>query len=220
LARRAASTWVSRAWSSRGHGQAYQWRLWRGDVARSGQNPLLPARAIAAQLRAARALASLDQRALAEVARLSVPTIQRMEASEGVIRGNVDSLTKLVSALENAGVELIGEGAASPGGGRGARYEMRPLLRPLSSRPAAPAAKAPPDARRSFFAVRCGSACSFCSCGSVAPPLGRDGDCLLRRARPFARVAGRRARPSGRPSFSGGHCPADRPALGRRQFSA
>ena len=75
----------------------------------------------AAQLRAARALASLDQRALAEVSGLSVPTIQRMEASDGVIRGNVDSLTKLVSALENAGVELIGEGASSAGGGRGVR---------------------------------------------------------------------------------------------------
>ena len=44
----------------------------------------------AAQLRAARALASLDQRALAALAGLSVPTIQRMEASEGVIRGNVE----------------------------------------------------------------------------------------------------------------------------------
>src|SRR5476649_139316 len=75
----------------------------------------------AAQLRAARALALFDQRALAAVAGLSVPTIQRMEASDGVIRGNVDSLTKLVSALENAGVELIGEGASSPGGGRGVR---------------------------------------------------------------------------------------------------
>src|SRR5579864_4101704 len=75
----------------------------------------------AAQLRAARALASLDQRALAALAGLSVPTIQRMEASDGVIRGNVESLTKLVTALENAGVELIREGAASAGGGRGVR---------------------------------------------------------------------------------------------------
>jgi transcriptional regulator with XRE-family HTH domain len=75
----------------------------------------------AAQLRAARALASFDQRALAEVAGLSVPTIQRMEASDGVVRGNVDSLTKLVSALENAGVEFIREGASSLGGGRGVR---------------------------------------------------------------------------------------------------
>jgi transcriptional regulator with XRE-family HTH domain len=86
----------------------------------------------AAQLRAARALASLDQRALAEVAGLSVPTIQRMEASDGVIRGNVDSLTKLVSALESAGVELIGEGASSPGGGRGVRLrDATPAALPI-----------------------------------------------------------------------------------------
>jgi transcriptional regulator with XRE-family HTH domain len=77
----------------------------------------------AAQLRAARALLGLEQRQLAELAGLSVPTIQRMEASEGVVRGNVDSLTKLIEALRAAGVELIGEGAASPGGGRGVRLK-------------------------------------------------------------------------------------------------
>ena len=75
----------------------------------------------AAQLRAARALVGLDQKRLAEAAGLSVPTIQRMEASEGVVRGTVDSLTRLVGALEAAGIELIGEGAVSPGGGRGVR---------------------------------------------------------------------------------------------------
>ncbi len=49
----------------------------------------------AGQLRASRALLGLDQRKLAEAAGLSLPTIQRMEASEGVIRGNVDSLMRL-----------------------------------------------------------------------------------------------------------------------------
>ncbi len=77
----------------------------------------------AAQLRAARALLGLDQRSLAELSTLSVPTIQRMEASDGVIRGNVDSLMKLVSALDGAGIELIGEGGASQGGGRGVRLK-------------------------------------------------------------------------------------------------
>jgi transcriptional regulator with XRE-family HTH domain len=77
----------------------------------------------AAQLRAARALLGLDQRALAELAGLSVPTIQRMEASDGLIRGNVDSLTRLVSALDVAGVELIAERAASLSGGRGIRLK-------------------------------------------------------------------------------------------------
>lgn len=75
----------------------------------------------AAQLRAARALLGIDQRDLAELSDLSVPTIQRMEASEGVIRCNVDSLMKLVGALDVAGVELIGEGVASASGGRGVR---------------------------------------------------------------------------------------------------
>lgn len=75
----------------------------------------------AAQLRAARALIDIDQRELAELASLSVPTIQRMEASNGVVRGNVDSLMKLVAALEQAGIVLINEGAASAAGGRGVR---------------------------------------------------------------------------------------------------
>jgi len=75
----------------------------------------------AAQLRAARALLGMDQRALAHAAQLSLPTIQRMEASEGVIRGTVDSLMKLVAAIEAAGVELINEGDTSNAGGRGVR---------------------------------------------------------------------------------------------------
>ncbi|SRR5258708_3951525 len=73
------------------------------------------------QLRAARALLNIDQRQMADLADLSVPTIQRMEASDGVIRANVDSLMKLVFALENAGIELINPGVASPAGGRGVR---------------------------------------------------------------------------------------------------
>ena len=76
-----------------------------------------------AQLRAARALLGMDQRALADACGLSVPTIQRMEASESVIRGNVDSLMKLIGALDAAGVELINAGAASHRGGRGVRLK-------------------------------------------------------------------------------------------------
>ncbi len=79
----------------------------------------------AAQLRAARALAGIDQRALAERCGLSVPTIQRMEASEGVIRGNVDSLMKLIAALDALGIALIGEDALSRDGGRGVRLKRK-----------------------------------------------------------------------------------------------
>ncbi|HZP10548.1 helix-turn-helix transcriptional regulator [Methyloceanibacter sp.] len=77
----------------------------------------------APQLRASRALLGIDQRKLAEMAGLSLPTIQRMEASDGVIRGNVDSLMKLIEALDAAGIELIGVGAVSQGGGRGVRLK-------------------------------------------------------------------------------------------------
>jgi transcriptional regulator with XRE-family HTH domain len=77
----------------------------------------------AAQLRAARALLGMDQRALAEASGLSLPTIQRMEASEGVVRGNVDSLMKLIAALEVAGIELINTGVVSERGGRGVRLK-------------------------------------------------------------------------------------------------
>jgi len=87
----------------------------------------------AAQLRASRALLGIDQRRLAELSGLSVPTIQRMEASQDVIRGNVDSLMKLTAALDAAGVELIGEGTISADGGRGVR------LKPAAV-PGAPAA--------------------------------------------------------------------------------
>jgi predicted transcriptional regulator len=77
----------------------------------------------ATQLRASRALLGIDQRKLAELSGLSLPTIQRMEASEGVIRGNVDSLMKVIAALEEAGVELIAANAASSTGGRGVRLK-------------------------------------------------------------------------------------------------
>ena len=79
----------------------------------------------APQLRAARALLGIDQRQLADLAGLSVPTIQRMEASEGVIRGNVDSLMKLIAAIDAAGIELIAEGAISRAGRRGVRLKDR-----------------------------------------------------------------------------------------------
>lgn len=72
-------------------------------------------------MRAARALLGIDQKALAKLAGLSLPTIQRMEASRGHVRGTVESLTKVVVGLECAGIELIGENAASLSGGRGVR---------------------------------------------------------------------------------------------------
>lgn len=73
------------------------------------------------QMRAARALLGLDQRQMAELAGLSLPTIQRMESSDGQVRGVVDTLVKVITALEGAGIELLGENAPSTGFGRGVR---------------------------------------------------------------------------------------------------
>jgi transcriptional regulator with XRE-family HTH domain len=68
----------------------------------------------------------MDQRKLAELSGLSLPTIQRMEASDSVIRGNVDSLMKLIGALDAGGIELISDNAVSSGGGRGVRLKRPP----------------------------------------------------------------------------------------------
>jgi len=82
----------------------------------------------AAQMRAARALVGIDQKKLAELSGVSLPTIQRMEASDGNVRGVIDTLTKVVEALQAAGVELIGENARSEGNGRGVRLRVAAAL--------------------------------------------------------------------------------------------
>lgn len=81
----------------------------------------------AAQMRAARALLGVDQRRLAVMAGVSLPTIQRMEASTGIVRGVVETLTRVVTALDAAGVELIGERSPSAGSGRGVRLKDAPV---------------------------------------------------------------------------------------------
>jgi transcriptional regulator with XRE-family HTH domain len=78
----------------------------------------------ALQLRAARALLGIDQRQLAELSGVSLPTIQRMEASEGNVRGMIDTLTKVIEALDRAGIEILGDNAESRGGGRGVRLKQ------------------------------------------------------------------------------------------------
>lgn len=96
------------------------------------------------RLRAARSLLGLDQRHLSELSGLSVPTIQRMEASNGVIRGNVESLMKLITALEASGIAFIAENAPSLEGGRGIRLtrpkvvysdftDRKPLFTPMDA---------------------------------------------------------------------------------------
>jgi len=80
----------------------------------------------APQMRAARALLGIDQRRLAELAGVSLPTIQRMEASGGTVRGVVGTLMKVIDALDAAGVELIGNEQPSQGRGRGVRLKEPP----------------------------------------------------------------------------------------------
>ncbi len=105
---------------------------------------------MANQLRSARARLNSDHRQTADLADLSVPTIQRMDERDGVIRGNVDSLMKLVSALENAGIELINPGVASSAGGRGVR------LREHVTKPKMKNIKQPkPSSSRTLERARC-----------------------------------------------------------------
>jgi transcriptional regulator with XRE-family HTH domain len=80
---------------------------------------------VGAQMRAARALLGLDQRELARLAGLSLPTIQRMETSPGSVRAVVDSLERVLEAFAAGGVELIADGAPSAGLGFGVRLLQR-----------------------------------------------------------------------------------------------
>jgi len=86
-------------------------------------------------MKAARALLGLDQKGLAALSGVSVPTIQRMEASDHIVRGIVESLTRVISALDQAGVDLIGENAASAGGGRGIRLKQADIAQPQNAGP-------------------------------------------------------------------------------------
>ena len=117
----------------------------------------------AGQLRAARALLGIDQRQLAALAGLSVPTIQRMEASDGVIRGNVDSLMKLIAALDAAGIELIGEGGSSP-----ARRTRRPAEDASRGRRRGAGRPGPPGDR-----VRAGARWRWSCCCGVSRACSR-----------------------------------------------
>lgn len=78
-----------------------------------------------AQLKAARALLEIDQKTLSDLSEVSLTTIRRMEASAGTVRGNVDTLVKVIEALNEQGVELINEHAESLDGGRGVRLKSQ-----------------------------------------------------------------------------------------------
>src|SRR5258708_528972 len=79
----------------------------------------------AAQLRAARVLLGIDQRRLAQLSGPPVPIIPRLQAYETMVRGNVDSLVKLIAAFDLGGIEMIDDGAASHSQGRGVRLKIQ-----------------------------------------------------------------------------------------------
>ncbi len=72
------------------------------------------------QIKAARALVGLSQKALAERSGVGIATVKRIEAS-AEIRGTAASFMKIQNTLEEAGVEFIPDG---DGKGRGVRHKI------------------------------------------------------------------------------------------------
>jgi DNA-binding XRE family transcriptional regulator len=58
------------------------------------------------QIKAARALLEWTQKRLAAVSGISIPTIRRLEARGGELGGRDETASKIVTALEAAGVEF------------------------------------------------------------------------------------------------------------------
>jgi transcriptional regulator with XRE-family HTH domain len=67
------------------------------------------------QLKAARALLAWSQSQLAVAADVSIPTIKRLEAQEGLLGGRNETGAKIRMALEAAGIEFIDENGGGPG---------------------------------------------------------------------------------------------------------
>jgi transcriptional regulator with XRE-family HTH domain len=69
------------------------------------------------QIRAARSLVGMDQKALAEKAAVSINTVRNMEASGSErIRVRTDTIDAIIDALKDWGVVLIDDGQAIEGG--------------------------------------------------------------------------------------------------------
>ena len=67
------------------------------------------------QLKAARSLVGWSQEELASAAQVSLPTIKRLEAADGVLGGRETTAQKIRIALERAGIEFIDENGGGPG---------------------------------------------------------------------------------------------------------
>jgi transcriptional regulator with XRE-family HTH domain len=62
------------------------------------------------QIRAARALLGWSQSRLARAAGIGLATLQRVEQSEGIVKGNFATVLKIQKALEHAGISFSDEG--------------------------------------------------------------------------------------------------------------
>ncbi|MEO9298994.1 helix-turn-helix transcriptional regulator [Devosia alba] len=78
------------------------------------------------QIAAARALSGISQSELASLAKISIPTLKRMEASPGVASGMANNVAAVRSALEAAGVAFLDEGDKVDGG-PGVRLHRKPI---------------------------------------------------------------------------------------------
>lgn len=67
------------------------------------------------QIAAARALVGLSQAELARDSNISVPTLKRMEASEGAATGLANNVSAVRAALETAGILFIDQNGNGPG---------------------------------------------------------------------------------------------------------
>ena len=67
------------------------------------------------QIKAARSLLHWDQKELATRADVGITTLKRLEARPGIVGGTMDTVLRLKSALEAAGVEFIGSPDDGPG---------------------------------------------------------------------------------------------------------
>ena len=69
----------------------------------------------AAQIRAARALLGWSQTKLARSAGIGLATLQRLEQSDGVVKGNFATVLKIQKALEGAGISFSDDSAEEIG---------------------------------------------------------------------------------------------------------
>jgi len=76
------------------------------------------------EIKAARALLAWSQEDLAAEAEVSIATIKRLEAKEGLLGGRRETVKKILNALQEAGVTFVGEEEV----GAGVAFK-RPLAR-------------------------------------------------------------------------------------------